>query len=126
MALMFPVFMGMASKLDIASFVETQLSNYNYTFPKAPRVRFFFSREHVLTPIQGIGHGNLVMSSKPYRNDWISSVIRDQYFSGGQPFSTRYNYLFRDTEDDNTVHKVPIPMVALVATAVRPFYHMCK
>jgi Domain of unknown function (DUF6532) len=78
-----------------------------------------------LTPNQSVGHGNLVMRSKPYRNDRIISVIRDMYFSGGRlSFATRYNYLFQSTEDDNTtVSKVPIPMVALAATAVR--FYVC-
>jgi hypothetical protein len=39
--LMFPAFVAMDSKSDVAFFVREQLSNYNYTFPKAPKVRSF-------------------------------------------------------------------------------------
>jgi len=61
------------------------------------------------------------MRSKPYRNDRIISVIRDMYFRGGRAsFVSLYDYLFENTEDpEATTYEVPIPMVALVATAVR-------
>lgn len=36
--LMFPVYMAMASKQDVAAFVDEQLAHYNYTFPKLPKV----------------------------------------------------------------------------------------
>ena len=40
-------------------------------------------------------------------------------------FVTRFNYLFENTEDDDaTTYEVPIPMVALVATAVRVYIYM--
>jgi hypothetical protein len=76
----------------------------------------------------------------PYHNAWIISVIRDLYFSGG---TTSYAYRFEEYvfffffdatgfvlkyicshfptfKGDNGLLKreVPIPMVALVATAV--------
>jgi len=103
--LMFPVYMAMASKQDVAAFVDEQLAHYNYTFPKLPK--------HV-------GNGRLVMRSKPYRNDRIISVIRDMYFRGGRAsFVSLYDYLFENTEDpEATTYEVPIPMVALVATAL--------
>lgn len=60
------------------------------------------------------------MRSKPYRNSRIIDVIRDAFFRGGSPFSSRFDYLFPTTEthDGVTIPEVPIPMVALVATAV--------
>ncbi|KAF8263416.1 hypothetical protein EI94DRAFT_1704021 [Lactarius quietus] len=77
----------MVAPVAIASFVQDQLSNYNYTFLKAPK------------------------------------IIRDEYFTspsaGKMSFATWFKYLFRNIEDDGaTVYKVPIQMVALVATAM--------
>jgi hypothetical protein len=59
------------------------------------------------------------MRSKPYQNSRIIDVIRDVFFRGSAPFTSRFNYLFPTTEThDGTIPEVPIPMVALVATAV--------
>ncbi|KAN0134133.1 hypothetical protein V8E53_008070 [Lactarius tabidus] len=66
-----------------------------------------------------VGHGVLVMRSKPYRNSRIIDVIRDAFFRGSAPFTSCFNYLFPTTEThDGTIPEVPIPMVALVATAL--------
>ncbi|KAF8261177.1 hypothetical protein EI94DRAFT_1810685 [Lactarius quietus] len=72
-ALIFPILTAMVLPTAIASFIQDQLSNYNYTFPKAPK------------------------------------------------------YLFWNIEDDGaTVYKVPILMVALVATAMyATLYEWC-
>jgi hypothetical protein len=63
------------------------------------------------------------MRSRPYRNDRIITVIRDLYFSGGSTsFASRFHHIFpvfRDSEAKPR-YEVPIPMVALVATAVSP------
>ncbi|KAF8271637.1 hypothetical protein EI94DRAFT_1698038 [Lactarius quietus] len=108
-ALMHPILTAMVSPTVIAAFITDQLSNYNYTFPKAPK---------------GIGHGNLLMRSKPYRNEHLIQIICNEYFmspsAGKMSFATCCKYLFWNIEDDGaTVYKVPIPMVALVATAVQ-------
>ncbi|KAF8260484.1 hypothetical protein EI94DRAFT_1811632 [Lactarius quietus] len=99
---------AMVSPTVIAAFITDQLSNYNYTFLKVPK---------------GIGHGNLVMRSKPYRNEHLIQIIREEYFTspstGKMSFATHCKYLFQNIEDDGTtVYKVPIPIVALVATAM--------
>jgi hypothetical protein len=63
------------------------------------------------------------MRSRPYRNNRIIKVIRALYFTGGSTsFSSRFHRLFPVFRDANAVwkHEVPIPMVALVATAVSP------
>lgn len=67
------------------------------------------------------------MRSKPYWNPWIVDVIQDAFFRGSSPFSSRFNYLFPTTEtlDGVTIPEVPVPMVALVATAVSPCSQMC-
>jgi hypothetical protein len=64
------------------------------------------------------------MHSRPYRNPRIIAVIRDLYFTGGHTsFACRFRYLFPQMELDNVVkYEVPVPMVALVATAVS--YHL--
>jgi Domain of unknown function (DUF6532) len=62
------------------------------------------------------------MRTRPYRNDRIISVIRDLYFTGGAiSFSRRFASLFptHTSLHGENVREVPIPMVALVATAVR-------
>ena len=62
------------------------------------------------------------MRTRPYRNMRIISVIRDLYFTGGSSsFSHRCRRQFpiHEDADGNMVREVPIPMVALVATAVR-------
>jgi len=60
------------------------------------------------------------MRSRPYRNPRIIAVIRDLYFTGGHmSFAHRFRHLFPKMELDKLVkYEVPIPMVALVATAV--------
>ncbi|KAF8263224.1 hypothetical protein EI94DRAFT_1832424 [Lactarius quietus] len=111
-AIMFPVIIAKESRTEIALFVQEQLSNYNYTFPRSPK---------------NVGHGKLVMRSKPYRNMQLINIIRDAYFTanaGKAAFATRYKCLFQNTEDDEmTVYEVPIPMVALAATALYATLH---
>jgi hypothetical protein len=61
------------------------------------------------------------MRLRPYCNDWIITVIQDLYFNGGHmSFANRYRYLFprRELSDNMLQYEVPMPMVALVATAV--------
>jgi hypothetical protein len=61
------------------------------------------------------------MRSRPYRNDRIITVIRSMYFGGGAlSFARRFRYLFPTHEgrDGDINFEVPVPMVALVATAV--------
>jgi hypothetical protein len=58
---------------------------------------------------------------RPYRNDRIITVIRDLYFTGGaKSFAARFGFKFDTFEErDGTFSReVPIPMLALVATAV--------
>ncbi|KAH9049440.1 hypothetical protein EDB84DRAFT_1556283 [Lactarius hengduanensis] len=93
---------------DIVTAVEWQRSGYKYVYPKGPKVP---------------GANRLVMQSQPYRNRRIIQVIHDLYFVGGSgnaSFSIRFDQAFpRYTGDDGvTVREVPIPMVALVSTAL--------
>ncbi|KAF8271653.1 hypothetical protein EI94DRAFT_1698052 [Lactarius quietus] len=96
-ALMLLILTAMVSPTVIAAFITDQLSNYNYTFLKVPK---------------GIGHGNLVMRSKPYRNEHLIQIIREEYFTS--PSTGKITLKMMAT----TVYKVPIPIVALVATAM--------
>ena len=62
-----------------------------------------------------------MLHSRPYRNDRIIKIIQDIYFGGGSKlFAARFDRHFpRFEERDGTMSReVPIPMVALVATAV--------
>ena len=62
------------------------------------------------------------MRTRPYRNDQIITVIRNLYFAGGvRSFASRFDSRFPTHEEVNGVktREVPIPMLALVATAVR-------
>ncbi|KAI9433287.1 hypothetical protein H4582DRAFT_2061088 [Lactarius indigo] len=85
---------------DIIQAVEWQRSGYKYVYPKGPKaIRFL-----------------------------IIQAIRDLYFIGGNgsaSLSTRFDQAFsRHTGDDGvTVHEVPIPMVALVSTALYASIH---
>ncbi|KAI9438454.1 hypothetical protein BJY52DRAFT_1195946 [Lactarius psammicola] len=104
-AITLTTFLAITSPDDIVSNVRHQLSDYNYTFPAAS---------------SGVTR-SLMRRTQPYRNDRIFKVIRDLYFTGGSTsFATRFGYLFPTTEgsDGKTRHEVPIPMVALVATAL--------
>ncbi|KAH9168126.1 hypothetical protein EDB89DRAFT_2074246 [Lactarius sanguifluus] len=97
---------GLPTSTQIARYIQDQLSNYNYTFPGISR---------------GPGQGVLVRRLKPYRNMQIVDAVRSSFFSGGNSsFATRFKYLFPSskTHDLVTVYEVPIPMVALAATAL--------
>ncbi|KAF8266315.1 hypothetical protein EI94DRAFT_1701829 [Lactarius quietus] len=63
---------------------------------------------------------NLMMCSWPYQNKHIITVIQDMYFTGGSAsFAKKYNYLFPIFEGcKGEMIKVPVLMVALVATAL--------
>lgn len=68
------------------------------------------------------------MRTCPYRNNRIITVIRDMFFVGGaSSFAQRFQWLFPKYEVSNgeEVPEVPIPMVALVATAVSPLFSLC-
>jgi hypothetical protein len=61
------------------------------------------------------------MRSRPYRNDRIITVIRDMFFTGGaNAYVNRFIPLFDKhcSNDGVIMREVPVPMVALVATAV--------
>ena len=61
------------------------------------------------------------MCSCPYRNDRIINAIRELYFTEGHTlFAYCFRYLFPSCDccDNIARLEVPIPMVALVATAV--------
>ncbi|KAI9440516.1 hypothetical protein H4582DRAFT_2074300 [Lactarius indigo] len=105
-AITLPTFLAMASREEIIESVRHQLSNYNYTFPTVglPRATRRLERR-----------------TRPYRNDRIITVIRELYFTGGNTsFAARFPHFFAYTEsgDRENRREVPIPMVALVATAL--------
>ena len=61
------------------------------------------------------------MRTRPYQNNRIIAIIQDLYFMGGSTsFASQFDDRFPVSQDSNGVsrHEVPIPMVALAATAV--------
>ncbi|KAI9440230.1 hypothetical protein BJY52DRAFT_1195447 [Lactarius psammicola] len=93
----------------VALFAQRQLSNYNYTFP-------------------GQGGGNApVRRLQPYRNERIICVICDLYFTGGNSsFLAWFSHLFPGSYSNMGYvmeYEVPVPMVALVATALYVSIH---
>ena len=62
------------------------------------------------------------MRSKPYHNEWIIMAICELYFTGGsKSFASCFKAQFLTYQgSDGTLHyEVPMPMVALVSTAVQ-------
>ena len=81
----------------------------------------YHAHEIALTVCQKNVPNGLVMHSRPYRNERIIAAIQDLYFTGGSnTFARRFVYLFPIYEGGKgeISREVPIPMVALVATAV--------
>ncbi|KAI9431989.1 hypothetical protein H4582DRAFT_2084278 [Lactarius indigo] len=94
------------SAAEISRLIRKQLSCYNYIFLGAPG---------------NMGITGLVRTSHPYRNPRIIAVIRDLYFTGGSTsFVARFHHLFPTYQGEDGVvsREVPMPMVALVATAL--------
>jgi hypothetical protein len=60
------------------------------------------------------------MFSRPYRNNYIITVIRNLYFNGPDSFVDRFGEHFplHHKNDGSTSYEVPVPMVALVGTGV--------
>lgn len=78
-----------------------------------------------LTSPQDNPHKFLPMRTRPYRNIRILNVIRDLFFSGGNSsFAIRFrsDFPIHQGNDGVVSREVPIPMVALVATAVSVNY----
>ncbi|KAF8258428.1 hypothetical protein EI94DRAFT_1835042 [Lactarius quietus] len=105
-AICFAAILGIGSATEVARVIGKQLSCYTYTFPRV---------------LPNFGAGGLVKRSQPYRNERIVAVIRELYFTGGSAsFASRFGHLFPVHFGDNgrPSRKVPVPMVALVATAL--------
>ncbi|KAF8262113.1 hypothetical protein EI94DRAFT_1809271 [Lactarius quietus] len=90
---------------NVIEYVREQLAQYMYIFPGAALAN---------------APSRLVMRSCPYRNERIINVIWDMYFTGGAAsFSKKFDYLFPIFEGcEGEMYEVPVPMVALVATAL--------
>jgi hypothetical protein len=73
-----------------------------------------------LTNFQTGWSGGSVQRARPYRNKHLISVISALYFSNGATsFASQFHQLFPTFDlPDGTHPEVPIPMIALVGTAV--------
>jgi hypothetical protein len=93
-------FLAIGTVSGIADSSIQQTLDYNYTYP-------------------GASNG-LLWRSKPYRNPRIVKVIQEVFFTGVDAFATHFNHLFLTHlgPDGEMRRELPIPMVALVATAV--------
>ena len=63
--------------------------------------------------------------TQPYRNRRIITVLRDLFFAGGTASFAQRNHSLLPTYYNGggaMLRQVPVPMVALVATAVSLFY----
>ncbi|KAF8493653.1 hypothetical protein F5888DRAFT_1805981 [Russula emetica] len=99
-------FLACPTSTSVIKFVEKQLSNYNYTFPRSSNGN----------PLNYLPH-----RTRPYRNIRIINIIRDLYFTGGHhSFAHRFRERFPIHQGSNGVvlREVPVAMVALVATAL--------
>jgi hypothetical protein len=122
-ALSIPEILALGSESKIAEVIHLQVSDYTYTYPTVTRV----SGEHPylceLIPVlcQNGSLSGLVQRTRPYRNARIILAIQELFFTGGDAsFVSRFNHLFPVHQDSYCVltHEVPVPMVALVVTAV--------
>ncbi|KAF8267786.1 hypothetical protein EI94DRAFT_1801196 [Lactarius quietus] len=106
--------LGIGSATEVARVIGNQLSHYTYTFLRVP---------------PNFGAGSLIKRSLLYRNERIIAVIRDLYFTGGSTyFASKFGHLFPVHFGDNGLlsHEVPVPMVALVVTALyATLYEWC-
>ena len=119
-AITLPVFRALRPATNIALVVERQLSDYNYTFPL---VSVRPQSQTKPTQFQANNAQGTPRHRLAYRNDRIFTVIRDLYFTSGiasGAFSRRFQGWFPIHQGIDGVirREVPIPMVALVATAV--------
>ncbi|KAI9445639.1 hypothetical protein BJY52DRAFT_1194228 [Lactarius psammicola] len=110
-AITIPVLLAIGSPSNITQVACQQLLTYNYTFPIAataqPLTRTY-QRTH------------------PYCNDRIISAIRDLFFTGGKTsFASHFSNLFPVYKGPKgvSIREVPVPMVALVATALYATLH---
>ncbi|KAI9447170.1 hypothetical protein BJY52DRAFT_1193540 [Lactarius psammicola] len=110
-AITIPVLLAIGSPSNIAQVARRQLSTYNYTFPIAATAQ----------PLTGT-----YQRTRPYRNDRIISAIRDLFFTGGKTsFASRFSNLFPVYKGPEgvSIREVPVPMVALVVTALYATLH---
>ncbi|KAF8257247.1 hypothetical protein EI94DRAFT_1709340 [Lactarius quietus] len=98
-AVSYAAILSIGSATEVARVIGNQLSNYTYTFPRVP---------------PNMGAAGLVKRSLPYRNEHIIVVIRELYFTGDR----RHLHPVHFNNNGRPTREVPVPMVALVATAL--------
>jgi len=123
-ALICPAFSTIGDPDAIAQLVEKLKMDYNYTFLMAANVstQFYSNTWLMFRQRNQLDAAQLLpMRTQPYRNDRIITVIRDMFFTGGaNAYVHRFLHRFATYRGEDGVirREVPVPMVALVATAV--------
>ncbi len=92
--------MAIGTVSGIANSSIKQTLDYYYTYP--------------------VASNGLLWCSKLYWNPRIVKVIQEVFFTGVDAFATHFNHLFLTHlgPDRKMRHELPVPMVALVATAI--------
>jgi hypothetical protein len=123
-ALVLPFFTAIKKDPEkVTAVVAKELKDYSYIYPTAPNVSTSSASTLSLINPNSLfcQTSNLVMHMRPYRNHRIITILRYMYFIGGpKSFAARFDCHFpRFEERDGTISReVPVPMLALVATAV--------
>jgi len=123
-ALVLPFFSAIKDPDEITRVVAKQMYDYHYIYPRVSNATV-----STLSLIDSNSlfyqSSDLVYRTRPYRNDRIITILRNMFFGGGlKSFAARFDSDFPRFEerDGTTSCEVPIPMLALVATAVSQMF----
>ena len=95
---------------------EYLLQDLTYIYPVDP----FVSSEPRPrdTPLLIHTQSRQMQNDQPYRHPAIESILRHIFFRGSSISAATYDGVYRSSIPELDEHEVPIPMVALAATAV--------
>ena len=122
-ALCIPTLNAMGAVPDIVGYINAQLSQYTYTFPRAPKVSHMSHWNYVwclgLSTVyrtERSGHAFKALSQQMDHYSYLRTLFQWRLGILCQPFQV-------SVLNTQGSYKVPMPMVALVSTAVCP--HFC-
>lgn len=61
-----------------------------------------------------------VADDRPYGAPIVMHILRESFFKGSKSFYNRHEDIFRSSLPGRTEREIPLVMLALVGTAVRP------